>query len=302
MMRRTVPVVAAFLLLTACGGKDEPAAPAPSGQDSPVSAVAKDPKLAEGLPPEIASAGKIKIGSNIQNPPNNFYAADGKTPVGSEVDLAKAIGRKLGVEVTYEDMAFGSLITSLQAGRIDLTMAAMNDTKERQKAIDFVDYFTSGITIMIQKGDPAGIKSVDDLCGKSVAVNTGSSQETYANQQSTVCTQAGKGAITVTATDSDTGNQNQLRTGRVQAILNDLPTAVYVAQTAGEGKYFEVVNLPPINGGPYGIGVNKANPKLAQAVQQALQSLVDDGTYKKILDSWNVAQGAIQKVTINGGP
>jgi polar amino acid transport system substrate-binding protein len=133
-------------------------------------------------------------------------------------------------------------------------------------------------------------------------VNSGSSQETYAKQQSTVCTQAGRGEITVTATDSDTQNQNQLRTARVAAILNDLPTAVYVSQTAGEGKYFEVVNLPPINGGPYGIGVNKANPKLATAVQHALQSLVDDGTYTKILQSWNVTQGAVTKVTINGGP
>jgi polar amino acid transport system substrate-binding protein len=298
-MLRRISVLAAVLgLLTACGGQ-EPAAPAPTGQDSPVSAVAKDAAIAAELPPEIVSAGKIRIGSNIQNPPNNFYAADGKTPIGSEVDLAKAVGRKLGVEMAYEDMAFGSLITSLQAGRIDLTMAAMNDTKERQKSIDFVDYFTSGITIMVQKGNPAGIKSPDDLCGKTVAVNSGSSQETYAKG---LCTPAGKPAVTVAATDSDTQNQNQLRTGRVQAILNDLPTAVYVAQTAGDGKYFEVVDLPPINGGPYGIGVNKANPKLAKAVQLALQSLVDDGTYAKILQSWNVTQGAIKQVTVNAGP
>ncbi|MBE1463115.1 polar amino acid transport system substrate-binding protein [Kibdelosporangium phytohabitans] len=243
-----------------------------------------------------------QVGSNIQNPPNNFYAADGKTPIGSEVDLAKAIGRKLGVEMAHEDMAFGSLITGLQSGRIDMTMAAMNDTKERQKSIDFVDYFTSGITIMVQKGNPAGIKSPDDLCGKTVAVNSGSSQETYAKERGTICTQAGKGAVTVAATDSDTQNQSQLRTGRVQAILNDLPTAVYVAQTAGDGKYFEVVNLPPINGGPYGIGVNKQNPKLTKALQLSLQSLIDDGTYAKILQSWNVSQGAIQKATVNGGP
>jgi polar amino acid transport system substrate-binding protein len=303
-MLRRISVLAAVLgLLTACGGNDSPAgAPAPGGPDSPVSAVAKDDKLAAELPPEIASAGQIKIGSNVQNPPNNFYAEDGKTPIGSEVDLAKAIGRKLGVRMAYQDMAFGSLITSLQSGRIDLTMAAMNDTRERQKSIDFVDYFTSGITIMIQKGNPAGIKSPDDLCGKTVAVNSGSSQEAYAKERSTICTQAGKGEVTVAATDSDTQNQNQLRTGRVQAILNDLPTAVYVAQTAGDGKYFEVVDLPPINGGPYGIGVNKQNPKLAKAVQLALQSLVDDGTYGKILQSWNVGQGAINQVTINAGP
>jgi polar amino acid transport system substrate-binding protein len=300
---RICAVVMLLSLLSACGGEEAASGPTPvsSGQDSPVEAVTKDPALAAELPPEIASAGKITVGSNIQNPPNNFYAADGKTPIGSEVDLAKAIGRKLGVEMAYEDMAFGSLITSLQAGRVQLTMAAMNDTKEREEKIDFVDYFTSGITIMVQKGNPSAVKDPQDLCGKAVAVNLGSSQEAYARQQSEVCTSRGKGAVTVTATDSDTQNQNQLRTGRVAAILNDLPTAVYVAQTAGEGKYFEVVDLPPINGGLYGIGVNKANPKLTRAVELALQSLMDDGTYGKILKTWNVAQGAIPKVTVNGG-
>ncbi|MBY8854135.1 transporter substrate-binding domain-containing protein, partial [Saccharothrix sp. MB29] len=88
-------------------------------------------------------------------------AADGTTAVGSEVDLAKAIGAKLGLTVEHQDMAFGSLITSHQAGRIDVTMAAMNDTAERQQAIDFVDYFTSGITIMVQKGNPQGVKGPD---------------------------------------------------------------------------------------------------------------------------------------------
>ena len=290
--------------LVACGNEDA-APPAGSGGPQPstesiVAAVKKDDALAAGLPAAIASAGKLKIGSNIQNPPNNFYAEDGKTAKGSEVDLAKAIAAKLGLKVEYSDMAFSSLITSLQSGRIDLTMAAMNDTAERQNAIDFVDYFTSGITIMVQKGNPSGVKGPDDLCGKGVAVNLGTSQEAYAKEQSTKCVAAGKGEVTVTSTDSDTQNQNQLRTGRVAAILNDLPTAVYVAQTAGKGEYFEVVKADPINGGPYGIGVNKSNPALTKSVQAALQALVDDGTYGKILAEWDVAQGAITKVTVNG--
>ncbi|MEU4742628.1 ABC transporter substrate-binding protein [Actinosynnema sp. NPDC023658] len=287
--------------MVACGspaGQDPPAGPA---DDLPstaaiVEAVKKDDALAASLPSAVAGAGKLRVGSNIQNPPNNFYAADGKTPVGSEVDLVKAVAAKLGLSVEHQDMAFGSLITSLQAGRIDVTMAAMNDTPERQEAIDFVDYFTSGITIMVQKGNPAGIKSPDDLCGKSVAVNLGSSQETYAKEFQCLSGDP----IAVTATDSDTQNQNQLRTGRVNAILNDLPTAVYVAKTAGDGEFFEVVDLAPINGGPYGIGVNKNTPELTTAVRKALQALVDDGTYGKILEAWDVRQGAVAKVTVNG--
>ncbi|MGM1061892.1 ABC transporter substrate-binding protein [Saccharothrix sp. Mg75] len=299
-MRRTAALALSLFALVACGAPTEepPAGPADDLPDTAavVRAVTKDEALAATLPEAVRQAGKLRVGSNVQNPPNNFYAADGKTAVGSEVDLAKAIGAKLGLTVEHQDMAFSSLITSLQAGRIDVTMAAMNDTAERQQAIDFVDYFTSGITIMVQKGNPQGVKGPDDLCGKAVAVNLGSSQETYAKEYPCLSGDP----IQVTSTDSDTQNQNQLRTGRVAAILNDLPTAVYVAKTAGDGEFFEVVDLAPINGGPYGIGVNKATPELTAAIRKALQALVDDGTYGKLLAAWDVEQGAVDEVTVNG--
>ncbi|MDX8053108.1 ABC transporter substrate-binding protein [Lentzea sp. BCCO 10_0798] len=285
--------------LAACGSTPE-STQTSTPPSSDLSSVKKDDALAALLPPEIASAGTLKVGSNIQNPPNNFYDQDGKTPMGSEVDLIKAIAAKLGLKAEHSDMAFSSLITSLETGRVDVTMAAMNDTAERQQKIDFVDYFTSGITIMVQKGNPQGVKTVDDLCGKGIAVNLGSSQEQFGKEQSQKCVAAGKPEVTLSVTDSDTGNQNQLRTGRVAAILNDLPTAVYVAKTAGDGQYFEVVPLAPINGGPYGIGVAKKNAKLSEAIKGALQSLIDDGTYDKIVTAWDIKQGAITKATING--
>lgn len=299
MMPRLLVTSLLVLGLAACGSTSDPAQTS-TPPSSDLSSVKKDDQLAALVPPEIASAGTLRVGSNIQNPPNNFYDQDGKTPMGSEVDLIKAIAAKLGLKAEHSDMAFSSLITSLETKRVDVTMAAMNDTAERQQKIDFVDYFTSGITIMVQKGNPQGVKGPDDLCGKGVAVNLGSSQEQFAKEQSQKCVAAGKPEVQLSVTDSDTGNQNQLRTGRVAAILNDLPTAVYVAKTAGDGKYFEVVQLPPINGGPYGIGVNKQNAKLAEAIKGALQSLIDDGTYDKILTTWDIKQGAITKAAING--
>ena len=318
-MRSPLPVRTRFSLLlvgvlavgvTACGngvGGDTAESPAASDKQSAIpdnaeliAAITPDEGLAAGLPPAVAQSKTINVGSNIQSAPNNFYAEDGKTPIGFEVDLAKAIAKKIGVQTAYQDMAFGSLITSLQSGRIDMTMAGMNDTKERQQQIDFVDYFSSGITIMVQKGNPQGVKGPDDLCGKGIAVNLGSSQEQFGKEQSQKCVAAGKPEVQLSVTDSDTGNQNQLRTGRVAAILNDLPTAVYVAKTAGDGQYFEVVPLAPINGGPYGIGVAKKNAKLSEAIKGALQSLIDDGTYTRIVTTWDIKQGAITKAAING--
>ena len=298
------------VLVTACGGGPDGAGGTSQAAGAGASGipdtaaivrgVQKDPQLNAAVPGNVKQAG-LHLASNLQSAPNNFYAADGKTPIGYEVDLAKAIAAKLGVTVTHQDMAFGSLITSLQSGRIDLTMAGMNDTKARQQQIDFVDYFTSGITIMIRKGNPDGITGPDTLCGKNVAVVQGTSHQKFAAEQSTKCTQAGKPASNVTATDSDNQNQNQLRTGRVQAILNDLPSAVYISRTAVDGKFFEVVPGEPIDGGPYGIGVNKQNTQLRDAVQKALQALIADGTYGKILHAWGVEQGAIKEAAVNGG-
>ncbi|HEY6574281.1 MAG TPA: ABC transporter substrate-binding protein [Mycobacterium sp.] len=296
--------------ITACGsgvGGDSASQPTAGGGQSAIpdnsaliAAIEPDQALTAALPPAVAQSKTVNVGSNIQSAPNNFYATDGKTPIGYEVDLAKAVGSKLGVKMAYQDMAFGSLITSLQSGRIDMTMAAMNDTKERQQQIDFVDYFSSGITIMVQKGNPKGITGPDALCGKNIAVVQGTSHQKFAAAQSDNCVQSGKPAITVTATDSDTQNQNQLRTGRVAAILNDLPSAVYISRTAGNGNTFEVVPGAPIEGGPYGIGFAKTNAALRDAVNRALGKLVSDGTYLKILQSWGVEQGALKEPAING--
>ncbi|MCR6490170.1 ABC transporter substrate-binding protein [Amycolatopsis sp. OK19-0408] len=307
---QAVLLASVAVLVAACGGGPDGAggtsqaagAPASGIPDTAaiVQGVQKDAQLNAALPANVKQAG-LHLASNLQSAPNNFYAADGKTPIGYEVDLAKAIAAKLGVPVAHQDMAFGSLITSLQSGRIDLTMAGMNDTKTRQAQIDFVDYFTSGITIMIRKGNPDGITGPETLCGKNVAVVQGTSHQKFAEAQSAKCTQAGKPALNVTATDSDNQNQNQLRTGRVAAILNDLPSAVYISRTAGEGKFFEVVPGEPIEGGPYGIGVNKQNTALRDSVQKALQALIADGTYGKILQAWGVEQGAIKEAAVNGG-
>lgn len=312
-LRAAVPaVLATALLLTACGGGDDDSADAAasssgggSSADSAVpdtsdivDGVTEDTALAGGLPADLTA---LTVGSNVQSPPNNFYAEDGSTPVGFEVDIITAIGKKLGLDVTYSDMAFDSLITSLQTGRVDTTIAGMNDTPERQATIDFVDYFESGITIMVQKGNPAGIEASADLCGKAIAVVQGTTQEDFASEQSAECEAGGEDPLEVTATPSDSQNQTQLRTGRVDAILNDLPTAVYISKTAGDGEYFETVDQDPINGGPYGIGVAKEDTALRDAMQQALQSLIDDGTYGEILEAWDVTSGAVDQATVNGG-
>jgi len=301
--------------LTACGG---PSAPQPGDASGDASggasssstipdtsalldAVQVDDALAAQVPSDIKDAGTLVVGSNVQSAPNNFYAADGSTVIGSDHDLITAVGKKLGLDVEYQNQDFGSLITSLQSGRVDVTIAAMNDTAERQQAIDFVDYLTSGITLMVQKGNPDDITGPDSLCGKAIAVVTGTSQQEFAEATSTQCESDGEEALDITVTDSDSQNQTQLRTGRIDAIVNDLPSAVYISKTAQDGQAFEVVPGDVIDGAPYGIGVNKDDAELRDAIAAALDSLIDDGTYGEVLDAWGITSGSVTEATVNGG-
>lgn len=300
------------LTLTGCGG---PSAPQPGDAKGDATSssstvpdtskildqVSKDDALAAKVPSAIADKGTLTVGSNVQSAPNNFYAADGSTVIGSDHDLITAIGKKLGLDVDYKNQDFGSLITSLQSGRVDVTIAAMNDTAERQKTIDFVDYLTSGITLMVQKGNPAKITGPDTLCGKKIAVVTGTSQQTFAETTSATCETKGEKALDITVTDSDSQNQTQLRTGRIDAIVNDLPSAVYISKTTQDGNAFEVVPGDVIDGAPYGIGVNKDQPELRDAIAEALDSLIADGTYADVLKAWGITSGSVTEATVNGG-
>lgn len=266
-----------------------------------VAGVEVDDEIAALLPSEFADRGSLTIGSNIQYAPANYYAADGTTPTGYEVDLATSMAARLGVEVEYVDAPFENLITSLQSGRVDFTMAGMNDRPDRQELVDFIDYFETGIGILVAEGNPDGIAQPEDLCGHSVTAGVSSSQEDWALALSDECEANGNDPIDVVTVNDDTQRLNSVKTGRVTAELNDIVNVVYVANTADGGTAFEVVDLPPLEGALYGAGVAKENSDLRDALAASLQSLIDDGTYAQILEAWDLSSGAIETVSINGG-
>jgi polar amino acid transport system substrate-binding protein len=258
-----------------------------------------DKALAAELPAALRKSGVLVIGAQLQQPPDDYYAPNGKTPIGFEVDIAQALGNELGLKIRYLPMAFDALIPSLQDGRVDMTMSAMNDTLPREKAVNFVDYLVDGIGILVQKGNPHHISTPMNLCGLSVTAVSGTTQQAYANQLSSECKASGKKPVTLVLSSSTAQEEESLITGRVAAILNDVITDAYDVQT--QPSLYQAVNYPPINPGPYGIGINKKDPKLLKAVQAALQRLMNNGVFRKILIAWGVASTALSKATINHG-
>ncbi|MFC9651302.1 MULTISPECIES: ABC transporter substrate-binding protein [unclassified Streptomyces] len=297
--------VAGTLLLTACGDQTEGA----KKKDSGSSAGAKAP-LFDQLPKAIQDKGVVKVGSDIAYPPVEFKDKSGKT-VGIDPDLADALGKQLGVKFEFENGTFDTLLTGLRSKRYDIAMSAMTDTKDRQngvdgdtgkkvgEGVDFVDYFTAGVSIYTKKGDDKGITTWSDLCGKKMVVQRGTVSHDLAKAESEKCAQAGKGKITLEAFDNDLEAQTRLRGGGADAGSSDFPVAAYAVKTSGGGNDFQLVG-EQVEAAPYGIAVAKNNP-LTKALQSALDAIIKNGEYDKVIAKWGVEDGAVKEAKLNGG-
>ncbi|MCF2528500.1 ABC transporter substrate-binding protein [Yinghuangia soli] len=309
-------LVAGALLLTGCGDddkKDEGTTPSAgtqtsAGQQSPSTAAAP---LYAKVPQKYKDAKVINVGSDVAYAPMEYYDKDGKTIIGVDPDIAAAISKQLGVELKFQNQAFDDLIISLNTKRIDLIMSSMSDNKKRQEGldkdgkkagegVDFVDYMTAGTSILVQKGNPKNIKTLDDLCGQTVALQKATVNEDLAIAQQDKCKAAGKPEIKILTFEKDTEALLQLKQGRSVADLNDFPVAAYNAQVSGDGKDFEVVG-EQIDAGPYGIAVRKDDQALRDVIKEAVDAIIKNGEYGKILEARNVKQGAVTEAKINGG-
>ncbi|MET8974444.1 ABC transporter substrate-binding protein [Streptomyces sp. NPDC004539] len=299
--------VAGALILTGCGDQTKDKG-SDGGSSSADSSSASAP-LASKLPADIRSKGVIKVGSDIAYAPVEFKDASGKT-VGIDPDLADAMGKQLGVKFEFENGTFDTLITGLRSKRYDIAMSAMTDTKNRQNGIDgdtgkkvgdgvdFVDYFTAGVSIYTPKGKDQGIKTWADLCGKKIVVQRGTVSEDLAKSEAKKCPK-GK-TISMEPFDNDQQAQTRLRAGGADAGSSDFPVAAYAVKTSGGGNDFQLVG-EQVEAAPYGIAVAKDNTQLRDALQAALDAIIKNGEYTKVITKWGVTAGAVTQATVNGG-
>lgn len=250
--------------------------------------------------PAVA-ADDIKAGSITNSPPMISYASDGTTLQGAIVDLAAAMSKQMGRTIMFESIPFKGLLPAMEAKRIDITFTLMNDTPEREKVIDFVDFFNLGTMLLIQKGNPQHVDSLEMLCGKTVSTVQGSTQVALVDETNAKCSAAGKPAIDNLQYAQPSDARLQVQTGHVAAFLGNTPVMVYLAKTAGDGAIFDVVRGHEYQPVPLGIGVAKSNTALRNTLQKSLDTLIADGTYRKILEKHGVESGAVASATINGG-
>ncbi|MHA7289719.1 ABC transporter substrate-binding protein [Arthrobacter sp. MDT3-24] len=258
--------------------------------------MARDDALAASVPEAIRSKGTLTVGADTTYAPaESLGGADGQTPVGYNVDFAKAIGATLGLKVRVQTSEFTGILPALGA-KYDLGISSFTINAERLKAVNMVSYFNAGTLWAVQKGNPKNF-SVDDICGKTVGVQTGTTQEDPdVSGRSKACTDAGKPGVNVVTLKTQTDVTTRLVNGSIDAMAADSPIIGYaLSQTGGKLEALGDVYAAA----PQGIAVAKSDAALSELMKNVMNKLISDGTYGKILDTWSNTKGAVTKSEVN---
>jgi len=299
-MRKLVVAVAVPVLvagaLAGCGSSSSSSSSSISSTASATTTPAINPSIAKLVPAAIKSKGTLNVATEAQYAPDEFVAPDGHTVIGMDADLMHAIGALTGLKANIINANFETIIPGLAAGRYDIGASSFTDTKEREKTVDFVDYYTAGISFYAKASANPGVTTVADLCGKTVSAEKGTVEQEEATKQSSKCTKEGKKAVNLLAFPGQNAVNLAVSSGRAEVGMADSTVADY--QVKQSGGQFKLVGKTYENA-PYGFAIPK-NSGMTTPVQAAMKQLIADGTYTKILEKWGLRSGAITSPTING--
>ncbi|MDJ0316909.1 ABC transporter substrate-binding protein [Arthrobacter antibioticus] len=299
-VRLAAVAAVAALALTGCttasqdGGTESSGGPSQGATFDPTT-VAKDEALIAMLPASMKGKTTLNVGADTSYEPAEFLDKDGQTPIGYDVDIAKAIAATLGMKAEVQTADFSSIIPKIGSA-YDLGISSFTINPERSKAVNFVSYFNAGVLWAVEKGNPKGI-SMDDLCGKKVGVQTGTVEEDPdVKDRSAKCVADGKPAIEIVSLKNQTDVTTRLVGGAIDAMSADTPIINNaLAKTNGQletlGEAYDSAEQ--------GIAVAKDDLVFAGVIEKVMNKLIDDGNYTKILTTWNNQDGALKKAVLN---
>jgi polar amino acid transport system substrate-binding protein len=308
--RAAAIAVAAVLFVSACSGSATPSPSiAPSVAPSAASPSVAPPASVEASPSpsvltvpadQLITAGKLTVCSDIPYPPQEFFDDQGN-PTGSDIDIGAEIATRLGLTEAVNNTVFDTIIAALKGSKCDIIISAQNITSDRVKAVDMIPYFQAGQSFVVAKGNPKGINATTDLCGKTVATETDTTEAHYIEGTgdykgaglTQACTKAGSPEITLKQYEKDSDALLALQAGQVDAYFADSPVAGYY--TVQHPDQFGLSPIPPLAPALEGISVQNddAHKALRDAVQQALVAMINDGTYTTILKKYGVETSAV---------
>lgn len=256
--------------------------------------VRADPALAKLLPVNITQRGYVVAATNPNTPPTTFFEKDNRTLAGREIDVMNAIGERLGLKVQWRDSGgFDNIIPGLTTGRYDVALSNINATKTRLKLVDFISYYDASRlgVISLKSSNIAPFTSFDALCGQTVGAGAGTTQITRLDTAGKQCQAEGKKTIQVAVFPDRPSGVQAVVSGRVPLFIGPY-----------EGLTWQVKQIEPatisgvltVDDAPVSIALPK-NSALEPAIQAALNSLIKDGSYQKILDHWGIGFGAVKQ-------
>lgn len=292
-LARTFGLALVALLAAGCGigGSGQP-----NGHSSksamPVH-VRADKHLAAKIPKNVAANGQLVIANDQTYAPNEFR--DNGALVGMDVDLGRAIAARLGLRARFQNSSFDGILGGISAHKYDISLSSFSVSAERLKEVNLVSYYVAGTSLGTLRGNPSAL-ALHNLCGKTIAVQKGTTQLEDMQARNKRCRKQGRPPATVRQFQLQTDVNLALAAERVQGELADSPVLDYsVKQT--EHKLATVGDS--YANAPYGVAIPKDNPRLADAVRAAIQSLMDDGGYRAILEKWGLERGAIKHAEVN---
>jgi len=291
-------LVAAAIGVSACSsggtdaGADKSAGASATGSGS---AGTVDQALRAMLPSSVTNANELDVAISATFPPYGFKKGNSFT--GISYELAQAVAGLWGVTFKYEDAKQALATTGLQSGKYELAITVFVDSAEAEKNLTFIDWIKRNSTLLVAQGNPKHIQSLDDFCNGSlkIAIVNSSSQAPFIEKQSADCKAKGKSAINVAYFDNSNAGVLALSSGRADAMLLDTLSGRYSAKATGNLEQ----TGPSYIDSFYGWGVNAPNQELAKAAQAALQKLLENGEYAKILAKYDATSAALPSVQIN---
>ncbi|AQY01846.1 ABC transporter substrate-binding protein [Microbacterium foliorum] len=290
----------ALLVLSGCGvnpgaGSEGSATSNPaSPEQSALPEIAAVPELADQVPAEVRSEGLI-VATGGETPPMSFTDDDDTTLVGLDVDMANAIGAVLDLDTDVEAVGFDTIIPGLTAGRFTIALSSLGVTLQRQETVDFVSYYNGGQGFLATAESDFEVETFEDLCGLRVGVTLGTVQQSTLEDSTNVCTDAGKEPWELQSYPDNNQSVLAIQSSRSDVYYGSISIISYsVAQAEDTFRLAGVYKRALV-----GAALPKGS-ELTPVIQEAVQHLIDDGTYAEILAKWGLEDNAIEVAEING--
>jgi polar amino acid transport system substrate-binding protein len=252
--------------------------------------------MAFELPPEIEKQGSIRIAIVPNYPPMEFRDPATNALTGFDVELGEALGRKLGVKIVWQETSFDQMMPAIATGRVDAILSGMTDLASRQDTATFVDYLRNGPRFFAQQSRAAEFKDTAALCGKTVGASRRTSfPKLVATWSDSHCS---GDPIKFVGTEGSADARTQLKQGRLDAAVQGGETLPYLMDLE-PGAYIPIGDVFAVEF--TGLALSVKQKVLLQAVVEALDALIADGSYRALLAKWKLTDYGLERATINAG-